>query len=76
MPKTHDVVRLRAALLELGTASPLQDTEVQALLPYAVDDRYPWLTLSAVSRADALELLPVAERAVAWLDGLVGAAGG
>ncbi len=75
VPKTHDVVRLRAALLELGTASPLHDTEVQALLPYAVDDRYPRLTLSAVSRADALELLPVAERAVAWLDGLLGAAG-
>ena len=73
VPKTHDVVRLRAALLELGTASPLQDAEVQALLPYAVDDRYPRLTLSAVSRADALELLPVAERAVAWLDGLLGA---
>ena len=73
MPKTHDVVRLRAALLELGTASPLQDVEVQALLPHAVDDRYPRLTLSAVSRVDALELLPVAELAVAWLDGLLGA---
>ncbi len=71
VPRTHDVVRLRAALLELGTASPLHDVEVQALLPYAVDDRYPRLTLSAVSREEALLLLPVAERTVAWLAGLV-----
>ena len=71
VPRTHDVVRLRAALLDLGTAFPLVDEEVQALLPFAVDDRYPRLTLSDVSRVDALELLPVAERAVAWLDGVL-----
>lgn len=50
VPRTHDVVRLRAALIVLGTKSPLGDREVQALLPYAVDDRYPRLRLSTVSR--------------------------
>jgi HEPN domain-containing protein len=70
-PRTHDLATLREMLQARGIEVPFTDTKLKALTPYAIDDRYPRLTLSEVTREEALLLIASAERAVAWLAAMV-----
>lgn len=70
-PKTHDLERLGDLASSAGLAVPLNHAELRALTQFAVDDRYPRLTLSDVSRETAIAFLPSATGAVEWLAGLV-----
>lgn len=53
-PKTHDLERLGDLATGVGLAVPLDRAELRALTQFAVDDRYPRLTLSDVSPETAI----------------------
>lgn len=66
-PRTHDPLRLDALARQAGEIPPLTDEELVSLARFAVEDRYPVLDAPRISREDASRLVPLAERAVAWL---------
>src|SRR2546427_117589 len=53
-PRSHVLARLDFLLVEAGGSHPLAPTEIQALQPFAVEERYPILSPTPVSR-DELE---------------------
>lgn len=66
-PRTHQLSRLHDGLAQIGCAPPLPCDALDALTPFAIDDKYPRLRVTPIDRLDAATFLPVAEAAVAWL---------
>lgn len=54
-------------LEEAGGRNPLTFEELEQLVPFAVEDRYPVPSAPRPSRAEAIALLPIADSAVAEL---------
>lgn len=67
--KNHDLVELVDRLAVAEIACPLDAATIQALIPFAVEERYPILDAPELSRADAAQLVPMARLAVDWLEG-------
>lgn len=65
-PRTHDLLRLDALLQQAGWAPPLSGEDLVKLGRFAVEDRYPILDAPRVTRDVAADLVPLAERALAW----------
>lgn len=68
-PRTHQLSRLYDALAQLDHTPPLPCDVLDALTPFAIDDKYPRLRVTPIDRLDAATFLPVSEAAVAWLAG-------
>jgi HEPN domain-containing protein len=66
-PRTHDLVRLHQLLIQHGGQHPLAPEDIEALQPFAVEDRYPILLPTDVSRDELRALLRAAEVVLAAL---------
>lgn len=66
-PRTHQLTRLYDQLAQSGLAPPLAPDDLDALTPFAIDDKYPRLRVTPIARSEAASFLPVAQSAVAWL---------
>jgi HEPN domain-containing protein len=69
-PKTHQIVRLLGLVRGAGLEVPEEVREAHALTPYAWLTRYPGR--EDVTRETYLRALALAERVVAWAEGLIG----
>lgn len=63
-PRTHDLAALHRLLKEAGGVHPLTPEELQALQPFAVDERYPILSPQPVAREEVAPLMDPAARIV------------
>ncbi len=66
-PRSHDLARLHELVAAAGARHPFTPEVLQALQPYAVEDRYPALVPVPGSREEVQGLLPVVEAAVGAL---------
>jgi HEPN domain-containing protein len=69
-PKTHDLAELVTLVAATGVEVPLEVLEAKRLTPYAVAGRYPGVSEDA-SEQDYREALGIAEKVVAWAEGVV-----
>lgn len=74
-PKTHNLATLEDAIVTLGLTGPLAVGLLDALTPFAVDDKYPRLAMVPISREEAYALVPAAQAAVDWLSRLIAGTG-
>jgi len=69
-PKTHDLAELLNVAAASGGSVPAEILQAMRLTPYAVAGRYPGISEDA-SEEDYREALEIAEKVVAWAEGLV-----
>jgi HEPN domain-containing protein len=67
-PRTHDVARLADLILGAGGRCPVADESLEAVAPFAVDDRYPLLSAPEVARSEVMDLVSVAAAATTFLE--------
>lgn len=70
-PRIHDLVALEEILRRAGLIGPLPPDALDLLTPFAINDKYPRLTIVPISREDAIALIASARLAVDWLAGLL-----
>ncbi len=66
-PRTHQLTRLFDALAHVGLAPELPVEALDALTPFAIDDKVPRLRVTQITRDEAMEFLPIATAATDWL---------
>ena len=71
-PRTHQLTRLFDALAREGPTPEVSIAALDSLTPFAIDDKYPRLRVTQISRTEAAEFLPVALAVADWLAVQVG----
>jgi HEPN domain-containing protein len=70
VPRTHSIGELVTAVSSAGISVPADVEEASVLTDYAVSARYPG-PAEAVSAADHIEAIRLADGVVAWATGLI-----
>lgn len=73
VPRTHSIGELIGEVVACGIAVPVDVTEAAVLTDYAVSARYPG-PAEAVSPADHVEAVRLADAVVAWANASINAA--
>ena len=66
-PRSHDLARLDYLLSEAGGSQPLSAKAIQALQPFAIEERYPVLSPTEIPRK---ELAPLIEAVSSLVEAL------